>query len=135
MSSATCSLYILEGWIRDRKTLRNYIDLISTAANEISRVRGNTIVILCSEVIYLFTYYLSINIWYLIRLKVVIIKEKSFLGVVPNLTAGGVFLFFFYFFKSFFGPFGVLYAQAVQGVQFKQKILTNKPIKIYGNFR
>ena len=76
-------------------------------ANEISRARGNTVVILCSEVIYLFTYYLSINIWYLIRLKVVIIEENS-LGVVPNLTARWRWRFL-NLFIYFFCPFGVPY--------------------------
>jgi hypothetical protein len=54
---ATWSLFIIEGRIGDSQKLKglHLFDILYMAANEISRARGNTILILCSEVIYLFT--------------------------------------------------------------------------------
>jgi hypothetical protein len=101
MSLATCLLYIIEGWIGDRKTLRDYIDLISSTWRPTKYI-GPEEIFLYYYINLMFWSYLSIylNIWYLIRLKVVISKEKNFGGwfQIWPLDGDGVFFFFWDFF-------------------------------------
>jgi hypothetical protein len=68
------------------------------AANEISRAQGNTVVILCSEVIYLLTLIYGI----LYKTKSCNNKREKFFYVVPNLTARWRWHFFFIILDFFF---------------------------------